>query len=145
MRDVALRSPAVCEVVGVTYRQLDYWARTGLIMPTIPARGSGTQRLYSLDDVVLVRLVAVMLNGAASTGRVERLRPAVSLVRNALADTPDGPLWLVMPTGSRGPAVTTELDSTLREVGETAVVVVDLRSIVEDMRRAVAGRRAVAS
>jgi hypothetical protein len=41
------RGPAVCRIVGITYRQLDYWARTGLVEPSLRrAEGSGTQRLY---------------------------------------------------------------------------------------------------
>ena len=42
------RVPEVCRTIGITYRQLDYWARTGLVTPSIrEAGGSGTQRLYS--------------------------------------------------------------------------------------------------
>lgn len=49
------RGPQVCSLTGVTYRQLDYWARTELVQPSIAgARGSGTQRLYSTRDVVVV-------------------------------------------------------------------------------------------
>ncbi|HPZ50208.1 MAG TPA: transcriptional regulator, partial [Propionibacteriaceae bacterium] len=44
--DVGFRGPVACNAAGITYRQLDYWARTGLVVPEIrPATGSGTQRL----------------------------------------------------------------------------------------------------
>ncbi|MBW3659628.1 MAG: MerR family transcriptional regulator, partial [Actinobacteria bacterium] len=47
------RGPTVCKIVGITYRQLDYWARTELVTPSVQeAQGSGSQRLYSFDDVV---------------------------------------------------------------------------------------------
>ncbi|HET9092928.1 MAG TPA: MerR family transcriptional regulator, partial [Acidimicrobiales bacterium] len=47
------RGPQVCKIVGITYRQLDHWDRTGLVSPSLAAaRGSGTQRLYSYRDVV---------------------------------------------------------------------------------------------
>ena len=47
------RVPEVCKLVGISYRQLDYWARTGLVTPSIrEAGGSGTQRLYSFQDLV---------------------------------------------------------------------------------------------
>jgi hypothetical protein len=51
--DRGFRGPQVCSVVGITYRQLDYWARTDLLRPSITeARGSGTQRRYSYGFLV---------------------------------------------------------------------------------------------
>ena len=45
---IGYRGPTACAATGITYRQLDYWARTGLVEPSVrPAYGSGTQRLYS--------------------------------------------------------------------------------------------------
>ncbi|MFE6918918.1 MerR family transcriptional regulator, partial [Streptomyces rubiginosohelvolus] len=45
--DIGYRGPTACAAAGITYRQLDYWARTGLVEPSVrPAYGSGTQRLY---------------------------------------------------------------------------------------------------
>ena len=47
------RAPQVCKIVGITYRQLDYWARTDLIVPSLQtAQGSGSQRVYSFQDIV---------------------------------------------------------------------------------------------
>ena len=52
------RGPTACRAAGITYRQLDYWARTGLVEPSIrPASGSGTQRIYSLCDIVVLKVV----------------------------------------------------------------------------------------
>lgn len=52
-RELGYRAPQVCKLVDITYRQLDYWARTDLIVPSLQrASGSGTQRLYSFTDVV---------------------------------------------------------------------------------------------
>ena len=49
--DMGYRGPVACSAAGITYRQLDYWARTGLLQPSIrAARGSGSQRLYSFKD-----------------------------------------------------------------------------------------------
>lgn len=51
--EVGYRVPIACQVAGITYRQLDYWARTKLVEPTIrTARGSGSQRLYSFKDIL---------------------------------------------------------------------------------------------
>ena len=51
--DTGYRGPTACRAAGITYRQLDYWARTGLIEPTVRgAKGSGSQRLYSFRDIL---------------------------------------------------------------------------------------------
>ncbi|MED5527073.1 MAG: MerR family transcriptional regulator, partial [Actinomycetota bacterium] len=51
--DAGYRGPVACAAAGITYRQLDYWARTGLVAPTVRgAAGSGTQRLYSFRDIL---------------------------------------------------------------------------------------------
>jgi DNA-binding transcriptional MerR regulator len=82
------RGPTVCKIVGVTYRQLDYWARTGLVEPSIrKAGGSGTQRLYSFDDVVRVRVVKRLLDTGVS---LQKVRLAVDELRRSgstLAET----------------------------------------------------------
>src|SRR6478736_4867284 len=57
------RGPQVCKVVGITYRQLDYWARTGLVRPSVmDANGSGTQRLYSFRDLIELKVIKQMLD-----------------------------------------------------------------------------------
>ena len=59
------RGPTACRAAGITYRQLDYWARTGLVQPTVrPATGSGTQRLYSFRDVLVLKVVKRLLPDA---------------------------------------------------------------------------------
>lgn len=55
--------PEVCDATGVSYRQLDYWDRTGVVKPTRRALGSGTQRGYTLDEVVAVALVGAVTEG----------------------------------------------------------------------------------
>ena len=73
------RGPTVCKIVGITYRQLDYWARTGLVMPSVQeARGSGTQRLYSFDDLVELRVIKRLLDTGVS---LQRVREAVEELR----------------------------------------------------------------
>ncbi len=65
------RGPTVCKIVGITYRQLDYWARTGLVEPGMrKADGSGTQRLYSFDDVVRLKVVKRLLDTGVSLQKV---------------------------------------------------------------------------
>jgi DNA-binding transcriptional MerR regulator len=65
--------------VGVTYRQLDYWARTGLVVPTVRgARGSGSQRLYSFTDVLVLKVVKRLLDAGVS---LQSIRLAVQHLR----------------------------------------------------------------
>jgi len=76
------RGPQVCALVGITYRQLDYWARTGLLRPSIAdARGSGTQRRYSYTDVVELKVIKQLLDAGIS---LQRARRAVECLRGGL-------------------------------------------------------------
>jgi DNA-binding transcriptional MerR regulator len=82
------RGPTVCKIVGITYRQLDYWARTELVAPSYrKAEGSGTQRLYSFDDVVRLKVVKRLLDSGVS---LQKVRLAVDELRargQGLAET----------------------------------------------------------
>ena len=73
MNQQGYRVPEVCKIVGISYRQLDYWARTDLVIPSIrDARGSGTQRLYSFQDLVILRVIKRLLDAGVSLQRVRR-------------------------------------------------------------------------
>lgn len=61
------RGPIACSAAGITYRQLDYWARTGLVEPTVRgANGSGSQRLYSFSDILILRIVKRLIDTGVS-------------------------------------------------------------------------------
>jgi len=65
--DVGYRGPVACSAAGITYRQLDYWARTGLVEPTIrAASGSGTSRLYGFRDILILRIVKRLIDTGVS-------------------------------------------------------------------------------
>ncbi len=65
--DVGYRGPVACSAAGITYRQLDYWARTGLVEPTIrAATGSGTSRLYGFRDILILRIVKRLIDTGVS-------------------------------------------------------------------------------
>lgn len=67
------RAPEVARLTGVSYRQLDYWARSRLIEPSVrTADGQGTQRLYSADDVARVRAIAILLDAGVSLAAVRK-------------------------------------------------------------------------
>ncbi|MET9499114.1 MerR family transcriptional regulator [Streptomyces sp. NPDC006552] len=77
--DVGYRGPTACAAAGITYRQLDYWARTGLVEPSVRAAyGSGTQRLYSFRDVVVLKVVKRFLDTGVS---LQNIRTAVQHLR----------------------------------------------------------------
>jgi DNA-binding transcriptional MerR regulator len=65
-------SSRTCEIVGITYRQLDYWARTGLFVPTEQASGSGSRRQYSFSDLIHLRVVKKMLDSGMKLQEVKR-------------------------------------------------------------------------
>jgi DNA-binding transcriptional MerR regulator len=77
--DVGYRGPTACSAAGITYRQLDYWARTGLVEPTVRAAGgSGTQRLYSFRDILLLKVIKRLLDAGVS---LQQIRTAVEHLR----------------------------------------------------------------
>ncbi|HVA08782.1 MAG TPA: MerR family transcriptional regulator [Acidimicrobiales bacterium] len=74
--------PQVCGLVGITYRQLDYWARTGLLQPSVAsARGSGTRRIYSYSDVLELKVIKQLLDAGVS---LQSARRAVECLREDL-------------------------------------------------------------
>jgi DNA-binding transcriptional MerR regulator len=76
---IGYRGPTACTAAGITYRQLDYWARTGLVAPTIrSASGSGSQRLYSFKDILVLKVVKRLLDTGVS---LQNIRTAVEHLR----------------------------------------------------------------
>jgi DNA-binding transcriptional MerR regulator len=80
LEDVGYRGPMACSAAGITYRQLDYWARTGLVEPSVrAAHGSGSQRLYSFTDILVLKVVKRLLDTGVS---LQQIRTAVSHLRD---------------------------------------------------------------
>ena len=76
---VGYRGPVAMKAAGITYRQLDYWARTELVVPSVrPAAGSGSQRLYSFRDILVLRLVKKLLDSGVS---LQNVRTAIEQLR----------------------------------------------------------------
>jgi len=81
---VGYRGPTACAAAGITYRQLDYWARTELVAPTVrSASGSGTQRLYSFKDILVLKVVKRLLDTGVS---LQNIRVAVEALRQRGVD-----------------------------------------------------------
>ena len=78
------RGPQVCKIVGITYRQLDYWARTDLLRPSISeAKGSGTQRRYSYTDLLELKVIKRLLDAGVS---LQSARRAIECLREGLGE-----------------------------------------------------------
>src|ERR1019366_6286041 len=77
--DTGYRGPTACSAAGITYRQLDYWARTGLVEPSVrAATGSGSQRLYGFRDILVLKVVKRLLDTGIS---LQQIRAAVAHLR----------------------------------------------------------------
>jgi DNA-binding transcriptional MerR regulator len=78
-QDIGYRGPTACTAAGITYRQLDYWARTGLVEPSVrAATGSGSQRLYGFRDILTLKIVKRLLDTGIS---LQQIRTAVDFLR----------------------------------------------------------------
>lgn len=78
--DTGYRGKVACHAAGITYRQLDYWARTGLVEPSIrSAQGSGSQRLYSFRDILVLKVVKRLLDTGVS---LQQIREAVQHLKD---------------------------------------------------------------
>ena len=76
---IGYRGPSACQIAGISYRQLDYWARTSLVVPSIrSAAGSGSQRLYSFKDILVLKIVKRLLDTGIS---LHNIRVAVDHLR----------------------------------------------------------------
>ena len=75
------RGAIAARAAGISYRQLDYWARTELVEPTVRgAAGSGSQRLYGFRDILVLKLVKRLLDTGIS---LQQIRAAVDQLREA--------------------------------------------------------------
>jgi DNA-binding transcriptional MerR regulator len=82
MDEAGYRGPQACKIVGITYRQLDYWTRTKLVAPTVQgAKGSGTQRLYSFNDLLQLKVIKSLTDAGAS---LQKVRQALDYVKSDL-------------------------------------------------------------
>ena len=80
-RDGGFKGAVAAKAAGISYRQLDYWARTELVQPTVQsASGSGSQRLYGFRDILVLKLVKRLLDTGIS---LQQIRTAVAQLREA--------------------------------------------------------------
>ncbi|MGQ0824740.1 MAG: MerR family transcriptional regulator [Actinomycetota bacterium] len=124
------RGPQVCTIVGITYRQLDYWARTDLVRPSVcDANGSGTQRLYSYRDLVELKVVKRLLDGGIA---LQSARKAIEYLRTQLgADLASA--HLVIAGANTVLAQTNDQIVDLLRAGQGVLNVVPLGPVVDDL------------
>lgn len=133
MTDV-FRGPLVCRLTGISYRQLDYWARNDVVRPSIAeARGSGSQRRYSYEDVVLVAVVA-NLSGAGVSLVSARL--GVEALRRSGSEDD---VALVIDGAGVTLARTAEDLAAALEYGSRVMTVVNLPAVRTALDEAIAG------
>ena len=78
--EIGYRGATACVAAGISYRQLDYWARTGLVQPSVRgAAGSGSQRLYGFRDILVLKIVKRLLDTGVS---LQNIRTAVEHLRS---------------------------------------------------------------
>lgn len=83
-QELGYRGASACAAAGISYRQLDYWARTGLVEPTVRgAAGSGSARLYGFKDILVLKIVKRLLDTGVS---LQNIRTAVSHLRERGVD-----------------------------------------------------------
>jgi DNA-binding transcriptional MerR regulator len=84
MDQAGFRGPQVCRIVGITYRQLDYWDRTGLSRPSLAkARGSGSQRVYAYADLVELKVIKQLLDAGVN---LHQARRAIECLRESFGE-----------------------------------------------------------
>jgi len=82
--ELGYRGASACAAAGISYRQLDYWARTGLVEPTVRgASGSGSARLYGFKDILVLKIVKRLLDTGVS---LQNIRSAVAHLRERGVD-----------------------------------------------------------
>jgi DNA-binding transcriptional MerR regulator len=126
--------PQVCKIVGISYRQLDYWARTDLLRPSLAdAAGSGTQRRYSYRDLVALKVIKSLLDGGLS---LQTARKAIEYLRDHLGE--DLASASLVLDGSRSVLVRTGEDivDVVRQ-GQGVLNIVPLAGLVEQLEASI--------
>jgi DNA-binding transcriptional MerR regulator len=128
--DDGFRGPQVCTLIGITYRQLDYWARTGLLRPSIAdARGSGTQRRYSYHDVLELKVIKQLLDAGIS---LQRARRAVECMRQGMGGDLAAANLVLVGTSSVLAHTDGEVVDLLKG-GQGVLNIVPLSGVVEEL------------
>jgi len=130
-------------ITGVTYRNIDHWARTRFIVPSISdANGTGTERKYAFDDLVALRVARELRQAGISTQALRRVVKFLQLKRGPRNPLAESRLVVVgsdvqLVHGCR------EMESLLDKPGQAVFAFMfDLTRTVEEIKRDVQALRA---
>lgn len=128
------RGPQVCSIVGISYRQLDYWARTGLLRPSVAqATGSGSQRLYSYRDLLELKVIKRLLDAGIN---LQQARCAIDCLRSGLGEDLSSASLVLAGAGSVLVQTGDALVDLLRG-GQGVFNVVPLAGVIDELEAAV--------
>jgi DNA-binding transcriptional MerR regulator len=131
--EAGFRGPQVCSIVGITYRQLDYWARTNLLKPSLAdARGSGTQRVYSYTDLLKLKVIKRLLDEGLS---LQKARSAIKALTETGNDPATASLVLNGPNSLLVSSDGQILD--LLRGGQGVLNIVPLGAVVQELKAAI--------
>jgi DNA-binding transcriptional MerR regulator len=133
MSEQGYRAPRAAKLAGITYRQLDYWARQNYVRPSLEdARGSGTQRLYTFQDLLKLKVMKRLLDQGMS---LQKTRGAIKALEDAGEDV--GSARLVL-SGSSALVVHSdgEVSDVLTRQGVLALVL-PMEGVVQELRTAI--------
>lgn len=142
MDNQGYRAPDVVRIVGVSYRQLDYWARTDLVTPSLrDASGSGTQRLYAFRDLVLLRSIKDLLDTGVS---LQRIRKAMEFLREHLREAPEGMTLVSDGNNIYACKSDDEIIDVLRQ-GQGSMFTLPVTKVWSELERSLEGKAATGS
>lgn len=126
-------APQACAIVGITYRQLDYWARTRLVTPSISAtRPAGVRRRYSFDDLVQLKVLKRLLDSSVS---LQSARKALEVLRSS--DMPRTEARLVLRGSEIVLAQSDEEIVDLVRDSQGVLNILSLGSVEEELRHGI--------
>jgi DNA-binding transcriptional MerR regulator len=133
MSEQGYRAPRAAKLAGITYRQLDYWARQNYVRPSLEdARGSGTQRLYTFQDLLKLKVMKRLLDQGMS---LQKTRGAIKALEDAGEDVASARLVL---SGTSALVVHSdgEVSDVLTRQGVLALVL-PMEGVVQELRTAI--------
>ncbi len=129
---------SAAKIVGISYRQLDYWARTDLVRPTLcDAAGSGSRRSYSYQDLLELRVIKSLLDAGI---KLESVRQAFTYLRNHV-DTDIAAAHLVISGADVMVCVGDELFDVMRRGGQGVLNVLALGGVKHDLDASITSLR----
>ena len=134
MSEAGYSGTKAATIVGITYRQLDYWARTDLIRPSLAdASGSGSRRLYSYRDLLELRVIKSLLDAGI---KLESVRTAFEYLRTHV-DTDIASAHLVISGNDVILCDGDQLIDVMRKGGQGVLNIVPMAGVVQELEAAI--------